>query len=57
MSRRNPNELCRRCRSKFGRRPYCQECGVHKDRKVVKRPGRRGTTRKRGRNSGKVRSK
>ena len=47
---------CLRCREPFGSRERCQHCGVHKDRRVVPahRTGRKGISRKRGRNSGKV---
>ena len=45
---------CNRCREDFGSGVTCRECGVHKNRRVVK--GRRGRPigGKRGRNSGKV---
>lgn len=26
--------LCFRCQSRFGPGEYCQECGIHRDRKV-----------------------
>lgn len=45
---------CIRCKEQFGAGMRCRECGVHRDRRVVK--GRRGRpiNGKRGRNSGKV---
>lgn len=53
--RRRPASFrCRRCKCSFGYGPTCQECGVGRGRKVKRKPGRRGVTGKRGRNSGKV---
>jgi hypothetical protein len=47
---------CMRCREEFGLREHCQECGIHKDTKVMSLNSsrRRKIGGKRGRNSGKV---
>lgn len=55
--RRKPASFrCRRCKRSFGYGHTCQECGVGRDRKVKRKPGRRGVSGKRGRNSGKVKA-
>lgn len=46
--------VCLRCREPFGEGKRCANCNVHKDRRIVKRIGRRKIGGKRGRNSGRV---
>lgn len=45
---------CIRCREVFGEGDKCQECGVHKDRTIVKAKRVKKIGGKRGHNSGKV---